>query len=458
MLEELQQAQLKIEKLVYGGHGIAHHENKTYFVSDVAEGELIDALIRPGKKRKGVRWAKLDKVIEANTAQRINPKCSHVLECGGCSYQHLSHNAQIEIKEKILAEIFQNEISLSPSIKSPVEFNYRNKCEFTFGEDKNGKMQLGLHPAGKFFEVLDLNECHLLPELTWNILCKIKELVSASELGAFKDLKDIGFWATITVRYSSSHDHALLIWKVKDPHEPKLMEISEKLMQEFPQIKGVMARPTPRGELVKLLGIDTLLQSVGEIDLVYGAENFFQVNTHVLPLFMNQVTEMVREINPDTLYDLFAGVGAIGLYIAKAIPSLKLVIGAESDELACKMADFNAELNSIENYKSNFLNLYKGKWSSFLKSNNSANEAAQPAFGAKTCIIVDPPRAGLTPKTIQEIITLNPADLIYVSCNPTTQKRDIDDFKKAGYKMQSLQLVDMFPQTMHLEAISHLCK
>jgi 23S rRNA (uracil1939-C5)-methyltransferase len=434
---------LTIEKLVYGGCGLTHHEGKAIFIKNVAPGDLVEARIK--YKKKGVRWAELIRIVEPNAQYHIKAKCQHALECGGCSYQHLSHSSQIKIKEEILKEIYKNEIELEASIVSPVEHNYRNKCEFTFGNNLVGELELGLHPEGKFFEVLDLQECYLLPKPVWDILVEAKKLAQASGLNAYRDLKDEGFWATLTIRYSSSSGDCLLVWKVKDPSEPKLKEISQQLQNKFSYIKGSLARPTPRGSLQLIAGRDTLAQAIGNVDFVYGADNFFQINTAVLPLFMEQVTKLVKSTNPDIVYDLFGGVGAIGIYIAKNIPNLQKVIGAEADELACTMAEFNAELNSVANYESNFLNLFKSGWGKFLKTK-----------GANATVIVDPPRAGLTSKTIKEIIEINPQNIIYVSCNPSTQKRDIEEFQTAGFKLKSLQLVDMFPQTMHLEAIAVL--
>lgn len=443
--EQTETINLKIEKMVYGGQGLARHEGKTIFVSNVAPGELVKAKIK--YKKKGVLWAKSIEILENNDQARISPLCQHSDECGGCTYQHLNYESQVKIKEQILAEIYQDLVPLGKTIQSPKQLNYRNKCEFTFGEAADGQIQLGLHPEGKFFEVLDLKECHLLAPEMWQVLVKAKELVQKSGLKVFKDLQDSGFWSTITLRHSSSSEHVLVIWKVKDPLNQQLCEMSEALQKEFSFIKGILARPAPRGELHKICGLDTIAQAIDSVELVYQAENFFQINTHVLPLLMDRLLELVKLSEADLVYDLFGGVGAIGIYVASKLPHLQKVIGAEADKLACEMASFNAELNQVANYQSNYLNLYKGKWGGFLKDTKY-----------KSCVIVDPPRAGLTSKAIREVLEMRPQSLIYVSCNPTTQKRDIDEFKEAGFALESLQLIDMFPQTLHLESIAYLVK
>ncbi|HEY9886501.1 MAG TPA: 23S rRNA (uracil(1939)-C(5))-methyltransferase RlmD, partial [Vampirovibrionales bacterium] len=441
---------VKIEKLVYGGNGLAKLENgRVVLVPNTVPGEVVEISLR--KKKKGVFWADIVEIKQKDESIRIEEKCQHSQVCGGCSYQHLPYNYQLQAKETILKEIYNNALELEPSICSPVEYNYRNKCEFTFGEDKEGNFQLGLHPPGKFFEVLDLKQCELLPRDVWNLLQAIKALAADSGLGPYKDLKDEGFWSTVTIRYGFEEGKILILWNVKNPQHPKLQQINETLSKQFPNIKAIFAIPSPRGELVSLLGDSLIVETIGDLQLMYGVENFFQINMKVLPLFMKRITDLVSERKPLVVYDLFGGVGAIGLYLAKQLPLLKRVISAEVDKEATKLAALNAELNCLENFEAYHLDLYKKGWSKMfleelgLVHNNDYKNA---------CAIVDPPRAGLAKKTIKDVSALEPSSIVYVSCNPTTQKRDIDLFKEYGYEIQSLQLVDMFPQTFHLEAIA----
>ncbi|MDX1921031.1 MAG: 23S rRNA (uracil(1939)-C(5))-methyltransferase RlmD [Candidatus Caenarcaniphilales bacterium] len=453
---------LKIEKLIYGGHGIAYTPTrKTVFLSNVAPGELVETTI--DKQKKGSLWAKPLKIIEPNAELRVQERCSHTHECGGCSYQHLNYSAQIKAKEQILLEIYKNydlpKQVLEETIKSPQQFYYRNKCEFSFGNNSSGSIDLGLHPPGKYFEVLNLKECHLLPTFMWEILQECKKLVNESGLEVFRDLKDEGFWSTVAVRYSFSSQDALLVWKVKDPNSQQLKQISQELVKKFPKILGILAQPAQKvaqneENLLQICGINTISESIGDVNFVYQAENFFQINISVLPLLMARIVELVNLVQPDIVYDLFGGVGAIGICVAKQIPSLKKVIGAEADKMACKMASFNAELNSITNYESHYFNLYKRGWGKAIKLDikNYGNQKQ------KICAIIDPPRGGLSGKTVRDLSDLSPDSIIYVSCNPSTQRRDVELLAELGYKMKNLQLIDMFPQTFHLESIALLEK
>lgn len=440
---------LRIEKMVYGGHGLAYDENKTFLVPHVALNELVKANFK--YRKKGIRWAELKEIIEPNLQARTEVLCQHVGVCGGCAYQHLSYESQIQIKENILKEIYDYKIELEKSLISPQQFNYRNKCELTFGNNREtGLLELGFHPAGKFFEILDVQECHLLPSLTWNILQEIKSLTAHSSLKAYEDLKDQGFWSTVTIRQSSSSNEVLIIFKVNDKQEDKteLIKLSEQLLNKFPEVKGILLRPAPRGDLKLLFGRDTLSQKLGsDFELVYQAENFFQINTFILPSFLDLLVAEIINLNTDfdVVYDLFAGVGALGLYSAFKLPNIKKFVGAESDEIACKIASLNAELNNLNNYQSHHIDLYKRGWGQRLAEKNE-----------NICAIIDPPRAGLSQKTLKDLIDLKARNLIYISCNPTTQRRDIKLLEEANYKLKSLRLIDMFPQTHHLESMAVL--
>jgi 23S rRNA (uracil1939-C5)-methyltransferase len=437
--------ELNIEKLVYGGHGLAHWENKPVLVPFVAAGENVDVEIK--HKKQGIYWSKLNQVLKSNPDDRVSPVCKYFTFCGGCSYQHLNYNAQISAKEGILKEIYSNNIPLSESIVSPLQLGYRNKCEFSFGEDENGELALGMHPPGKFFEVLQLDECHLLPKPMMNLLQEVLKFAKASKLGPFKDLKGTGFWSTATIRYSYSRDEMLLILKVGDQHHPILSELADSLQKKNPRVIGLLAKQAPRGEVYRIFGSDCLTHSFNGVELLHHAESFFQINSSIYPKLVERLVELIQDSPPDLIYDLFAGVGSLGICVAKLVPSVKRVVCAESDKEACKLGELNAELNELENCKINHFDLFKGGWAKLLK------EQAQNPLA-----IVDPPRAGLTKKTITELLSLETKRIIYVSCNPTTQRRDIDLLVQEGFKIKMLQLIDMFPQTMHLESIALLVK
>jgi len=475
-IEFNQEYKFKTSKFIYGGACLAHSDEldkTTILFEKVAENEeFIGEIYR---KKKGVYWGKVKELIRENAEQRTQPKCKHYHECGGCSFQHIKESEEIKIKEKILQEIFP-EVELGESILSPNREKYRNKCEFTFGHDKDGVLVLGLHPPERYFEVLDIQECYLLPDLMWQILQEVKKLASESGLKALNDLTQEGFWSTVTIRQSISENQCFVFFRVKNPLDSTIHQITKNLIEKFPEIIGVGAgyadkKLANEHKNILVYGKEYLEEG----DFQYHGESFFQINSYILPIVLKQIAELVEELEPEILFDLFCGMGILGIYAGKhlqnIIPPVKGArgfIAAEADELGCILARKNAEINNLNNYECKHMNLYKGGWGNeFIQYKNQ-----------QSCLIIDPPRAGLTKKTIKQILKFMPSRIIYMSCNPTTQKRDIDllidgleesDINLSAtslgtaqargdknYKISNLQMIDMFPQTFHIESLSVL--
>lgn len=459
-----QEIELYIEKLVYGGYGLAYHDNKTIFIPNVIAGETVLGLVT--HKKKGVFWAKLLKVIKPSEF-RQEPHCRHFLQCGGCNYQHIPYSEQVNIKNNILQELFPSETLSRPLVNSENINYYRNKCEFTFANKPDSQeISLGLHLAGQYFEILDLQECNLLPETMWNILQLAKKLITASKLDAYHDIEETGFFATMTIRHTevNNQENYYILWKVKDPENNILENINQELLKEFSEIKSVFAEPTPRGEIKYLMGDKLLNHKIGDLSFQYQIENFFQINRYILPQVLDEISSLVINSKPKLLIDLFAGVGSLGISSAyqaqKELPELQTIC-AEVDQTASEITLNNSQANNLSNFRSLHMNLFKGGWGDdFVKILAEENINSED-----TCVIVDPPRAGLSKKTIKQILKIKPKNLIYMSCNPTTQARDIKWLKemqvtefehKEIYKINSIKLLDMFPQTYHIESLIHL--
>ena len=419
-----------------------HADGKTIFVSNVAPREKITARIY--KKAKGVRYAECESIIEQNTTDRTDKKCQHAGTCGGCSYQHLHHQSQIQIKEAILRETFQNAVDLGPTIHSPTAFEYRNKMEFGFTRPPGGAATFGLHPRGRFRHILDLQECHLIAPDLWAAGQTIKSILRAD----FPEdsMGEKGFWQHLILRQSRHTRKCLITIEAEDPTSDKLRQLGEKAMAQIPIIAGFCVKKR-HGAPMPLLGDNFLDEHVDGVDLRYYAENFFQVNVAILPELIAEVSQLAAGVNAKTLYDLFSGVGLFGIALGKKLGSGLTVIAAEADASAAQIANDNAKRNGLTHYHSHAMDLYGRGWGANL---------AKLSPGGASIAVIDPPRAGLTDKTIAEIVQLSPKRLIYISCNPTTQKRDIDILKSHGYTLGGLRLIDMFPQTYHLESLAWL--
>ncbi|MGE0251499.1 MAG: 23S rRNA (uracil(1939)-C(5))-methyltransferase RlmD [Dongiaceae bacterium] len=428
-----------IEKMVFGGWGLSRNDKgRPVFVAHSAENENITARIY--KKAKGVLYAEGLDITAAPHPSRIAPRCVHTKACGGCSYQHVTSAQQLEWKERILAETFAG-FPLQPAITSPQDFHYRNKMEYGLALDDAGQVRLGLHPRWRHQFILDLKECHLIQNSLWQIAERAKQAIQAtlsSDLGGPKEF----FWEHLTLRESFSSQRQLLMFEVKDPAHPVVKRVADILCAEFPSIAGISVRQR-NFKANPVRGENCIEETINGVRLGYGVENFFQVNVPLLPNLLTEVMKIIAQTAPETIYDLFGGVGTFGITIAKAHPKIE-VIGAESDGAAVALASQNAKLNGLKNYQSLGFDLYQKGW------------AKQLPEGFNPLLIIDPPRAGLTDKSINEMLGFNAKTIIYISCNPTTQKRDIDQFAKAGYQLESLRLIDMFPQTYHIESLAVL--
>jgi 23S rRNA (uracil1939-C5)-methyltransferase len=434
----------RIEKLVFGGWGLAHHAGKTVFVNNVAAGETVTARIY--KKAKGVRYAEMVGVESPNAIARRAVSCQHAGICGGCSYQHLTTEAQIQAKAAILREIYGPSVEILRPILSPDEFHYRNKMEFGFTRPPDGAITYGLHPRGRFRHILDLQECRLVPAALWQAGQMVKAWIQKND-SAGTTGQD-GFWQHLTLRQAQQGKQLLLILEVADIADTRTKLLAEHAMTHIPGIIGVGAKLRHQAP-IWLAGQHYLEEIVGEVRLRYNAENFFQVNIAILPHLMSRIAEIIQSHPPAMVWDLFSGTGLFGITLGKLLGGSIPVIAAEADATAAKIANDNAAQNGLVNYQSWAEDLYQSGWGQRLLT-----RLGKPADNALA--IIDPPRAGLTNKTVAELVVLNPKRIVYVSCNPTTQKRDIDWLLKIGYRLGGVQMIDMFPQTYHLESLAWL--
>ncbi len=434
----------RIEKLVFGGWGLAHHGGKTVFVNNVATGETVQARIY--KKAKGVRYAEMVAVESPNANARRPVSCQHAGICGGCSYQHLTPDAQISAKAAILREIYGPAVEILPPILSPDEFHYRNKMEFGFTRPPEGEITYGLHPRGRFRHILDLQECRLVPPALWQAGQMVKAWIQQHD--AVGTTGQDGFWQHLTLRQAQQGSQLLLILEVADVADLRVKQLAEYAMAHIPGLCGVGAKLRHKPP-VWLAGQHHLEETVGDVVLRYNAENFFQVNIGILPRLMSRIADIIQSHPPSMVWDLFSGTGLFGIALGKLLGGSMPIIAAEADETAAKIANDNAALNGLENYQSWAEDLYQSGWGQRL-----LQRLGQPADNALA--VIDPPRAGLTNKTVAELVVLNPKRIVYVSCNPTTQKRDIDWLLKIGYRLGGVQMIDMFPQTYHLESLAWL--
>lgn len=458
------EVELVIESAAYKGKGIAKFNGLAVFVPGTAPGDKV--LARIIKRKKSYCEAKMIELLEPS-ARRIDPRCSHANTCGGCTWQHISYKDQLEFKEQQVRDHMERIAGLDPSIVQPIvgcdqEFYYRNKMEYSFGTrrwlsdeeirrdeyvDDSG-FSAGLHAPGRFDKILNLNECHLQNPISYQILDKVRQYCIDHQIPAYDTIHNTGFIRNLVVRTSHNSDDLMvnLVTYTNDPE--KINNLSDHLIDAFPVITTIVNNindrhnPTASGRYENILyGPGYITDSIGHYTFKIHANAFFQTNTPQAEKLYGITRDFAEPGPRDLLFDLYCGVGTLSLFMSDAV---RQVMGIELSEIAIQNARFNAGENKVENVDFVLGDMKDTFHGPFLK------ETGQP-----TCIITDPPRAGMHPDVVRQLCEINVPRLVYVSCNPSTMARDLKELNEF-YHVDKVQPVDMFPQTYHIEAVARL--
>lgn len=449
--------QVRVVKAVAEGQCIAHADGKTIFLTHAAPGDLVD--LRIVKKRKGILFGKITKLHEAGP-DRVEPTCAHFGVCGGCKWQHVSYAAQLEFKANQVKENFEKIGHLDFPEMLPIKgsedyFHYRNRLDFGFtkqrylsDEEFNSERTysldgLGFHVPGRFDKILDIDTCHLMEEEMNTIRKFAKQL--ALDMGfTFYDLRDHGGVMRSLIIRNSSLGEWMVIVAFGEPND-RIPEYLEKLRAQFPQITSLMyAINTKKNDTLydqdiqTFFGKDHILEKIGDLTFKIGPKSFFQTNSKQAEVLYTTTRDFAGLTGNELVYDLYTGTGSIALFVAA---QAKKVIGIEFIEMAIEDAWINAKHNEITN-----VNFFAGDMRDML-TNEFVNQEGKPDV-----IITDPPRAGMHPDVVQMLLDLKAPKIVYVSCNPATQARDLAMMKEV-YQIEKVQPVDMFPHTHHVENV-----
>lgn len=460
-----QNIELTIESIGFEGKAVARHNDKVHFIKKVVPGDVVEAYVK--RKRKSYNEAGLVKVLE-ESKDRIEPRCDYFDDCGGCSWQNMPYSDQLSWKKQHVIDAFERigkiETEVYDVVPSPDDFHYRNKMDFTFSakrwvtrkeiktEDEidNKEFALGLHSPGSFEKALDIKKCHIHPEVGNEILTIVRNFAIDNDISAFDKREKTGYLRELITRYSGSSDCIMIILTTNatDDEHDKLVDelaelLSEKLDDKINFIHAINSGPSPVAiESQRLvLGRDYLLDKILGVDFKVSPFSFFQTNRIQLNNFVCKILE-AAELNEDmTVWDLYCGTGSIALPAAKKVGK---VYGVELVESSINDAKANALMNGIDNANFQVADLHAKDTPELL------DKLPEPEL-----IFIDPPRAGMHKNLVAHLLEINAPKLIYVSCNPSTQARDCELLKE-GYKVVSVQPVDMFPQTYHIESIAVL--
>ncbi|MBO6572031.1 23S rRNA (uracil(1939)-C(5))-methyltransferase RlmD [bacterium] len=463
-LKKGEEVTLEIESAAFRGKGVAKVDGLAVFVYGTAPGDVVKARII--KKKKNYREAKLLEVLEPSK-DRIEPKCQHANVCGGCSWQHVPYAKQLEYKGQQVADHITRLGGLSdtiihPAMGSESEFYYRNKMEYSFSNrrwltreeinrdefvDDSG-FAAGMHAPGRFDKILNLNECHLQREESFEILDFVRNYCIQHDIPPFDAMKHEGFMRHLMIRNSFHTDDFMVNLVTYQDDQELIKKLSDELLEKFPVITTIVNNindtksPTSIGRIKKVIhGPGYIVDKIGDHTFKIHPNAFFQTNTAQAERLYETAREFADLKDGEIVYDLYCGVGTLSLFMSQ---KAEKVLGIELVDVAVQNAKFNAKENNIGNV-------------SFIKGDmkDVFTQEIVDKFGAPDVLITDPPRAGMHPDVVKRLKELKVPKLVYVSCDSSTMARDLKELTEV-YDVLEVQPVDMFPQTYHVEAVAKL--
>ena len=446
-----------IEDIGAEGKSLARIGDLVVFTQLVVPGDIVD--IQVTKKRKKYQEGKVTQ-IHKFSADRVETFCAHFGICGGCKWQNLPYTKQLFYKEKQVKEqlrrIGKIEFSeISPILSSEKQTFYRNKLEFTFsnkkwltveelGTENINTNALGFHVSGMFNKVINIEKCWLQSEPSNRIRNFIYSYAIENQLDFFDISAQKGFLRTLIIRTTSTGEIMVLVSFFSDD-KPKRETFLNVLVKEFPEITSLLFVINEKGNdsitdqnIVLFYGRDYILEEMEGLKFKIGPKSFYQTNSEQAYNLYKIVRDFAALNGTETVYDLYTGTGTIANFIAR---NSKKVIGIEYVSEAIEDAKTNSEFNNIENTL-----FFAGD------IKNVLNNEFITLHGKPEVIIIDPPRAGVHANVIQTILNILPEKIVYVSCNPATQARDILLMSEM-YLTAKIQPVDMFPHTHHVENV-----
>jgi 23S rRNA (uracil1939-C5)-methyltransferase len=440
------------------GKCVARIEDKVYFVEGGVPGDLVDLLVEKDKKTYGEgRVYRLKKP----SPDRQDAFCSHFGVCGGCKWQNLSYARQLELKTKQVKDAFERigkctEGEWNPILGSAETTYYRNKLEFTFShlrwleqadmgsESVSNPEALGFHIPKRFDKILDIEHCHLQADPSNAVRLWVKAYALEKNLSFFDLREQKGFLRNLMIRNTAAGEWLVLLIVAEDRPDETVALLSD-LRQAFPSLTSLQyvlnqKRNDSYSDLkpVSVFGPGYVLEQMENLSFRVGPTSFYQTNgPQALNLY--RLVDRLANCQPeDLVYDLYTGTGTIALFLAR---KAKFVVGIEYVEAAVEDARSNSELNHLGNTA-----FFSGDMARVL------NDSFVEIHGKPDIIVTDPPRAGMHPDVVQAILKIGARKVVYVSCNPATQARDLH-LLQIGYHVREIHPVDMFPHTHHVENV-----
>lgn len=451
-----------IEKVEFPNKGIVQIEDKKIIVKNAMPGQKVRFMIN---KKKGTRLeGRLLEVLERSPLETRDPVCSIFPACGGCMYQTMSYESQLEMKAEQIKKLIDQAVKAGGQVDaqgnpdyvfegikgSPKEFAYRNKMEFSFGDEyKGGPLSLGLHKKGSTYDVLNALDCKLVHEDMNKILACVLEYCQEQGYAYYHKMQHTGFLRHLLLRRGNTTGEMLVNLVTTSQIETDFQELKDRLLSlklggkivGFLHIINDSLSDVVKSDETRILyGQDYFYEEILGLKFKITPFSFFQPNSYGAEVLYETAREYIGDTKDMTVFDLYSGTGTISQILAAVA---KEVIGVEIVEEAVKAAGENAKLNNIENCR-----FIAGD---VLKVLDEIEE--KPDF-----IVLDPPRDGIHPKALPKIIDYGVEKMVYISCKPTSLARDLEMFLARGYRVEKVCCVDQFCQTVHVETVCLLSK
>ncbi|KJS88246.1 MAG: hypothetical protein JM58_01420 [Peptococcaceae bacterium BICA1-8] len=435
--------ELTITGLSHQGEGVGRVNNFAVFVPGAIPGEKVSVKI--SGIRKNFAQGKLEEILEP-TPFRVDAPCHYAERCGGCQLQHISYEKQLELKAQqvkdALLKLGGIDVAVEPTLGMVYPWRYRNKGHFHL-EKLAGEVSLGFYEPGSH-DFIPAKASLLFSSVVNRLLSYLEEQLTLAGISVYKRDTGQGYLRNIMVRESRATGEIMVIF-ITSADAWQLNEVVESLKAVFPQIRSVYhninkgTKPVILGDKFKLVWGHAFLQdTIGSYVFNISPQSFFQVNNEQARVLYEKALEYAGLSRKETVIDAYCGIGSIAIYVAS---QAKRVIGIEVVEEAIKDARENAKLNKINNTE--FITGKAEQWlPQWVKGGVRAN-----------VIIVDPPRKGCAPETLEAIVKVSPNRVVYVSCNPATLARDLKYLVENGYEVEKVQPIDLFPQTSHVETV-----
>lgn len=462
-----------IEKLTFGGSGLAHVGDLAVFVPSTIPGQKVEIVVT--KFRGNSAEGRVTKIVR-KAKDEIMPRCQHFHECGGCQWQNLPYDKQIAYKEEIVRETLTHLTPVDDAVRetlpgrvlkiipSPQIFHYRNKLELSFGfssmttEEQDGKRiyfdegpTIGFHQPGKWQTVLPINECHLYDEQIGQLLADVRRFMEETRLPVYNPKTHKGLFRTLLLRRGIHTGESMIAFVVK-ARKKELEPIFQHFMRfagrsglkSLLVIENMSLNDKPEEPKVHCLaGKPLITERLFDLTFEISPFSFFQTNTLAAEKLYQAIVDGAEIGQKDVVLDAYCGMGTIGQYIARFAQK---VVGVESHPTAIEDALRSAGKNRIGN-----ISFYKGRMEQVI--GDQLSPGGKYRFSVA---IVDPPRAGMHPKALAGVLAHKPERLVYVSCNTATFARDLGVILKDGYDLRTVQPVDLFPHTSHIETVAVL--